>query len=65
MLHSDLFWSRLGRSATSLNTQGWQATAWDGSPGLGRVAFDVKKANTDIHVEFRFAQPNLTIFQCN
>ncbi|MBD2363296.1 hypothetical protein H6G36_19235 [Anabaena minutissima FACHB-250] len=32
---------------------GWEATALDGSPGLGRVAFDVRKPNTDIHVGFR------------
>jgi len=41
---------------------GWEATALDGSPGLGRVAFDVRKPNTrnlcwvfEINVGLRFA----------
>ncbi|WP_157943293.1 hypothetical protein [Nostoc sp. CENA543] len=36
---------------------GWKATALDESPGLGRVAFDVRKPNTDIYVGIRLATP--------
>ncbi|WP_414575993.1 hypothetical protein [Anabaena sp. CCY 9402-a] len=34
----------------SHKSAGWEATALDESPGLGRVAFDVRKPNTEIDI---------------